>query len=127
MDFSIESDFIKKYIKKEYRERIIFELQSKKKREKGISRFSHSAPTVLNESFIPCPMTQLQDHLVALCSAQDECYMISGDTLDGHTLPLLDAVEYCQASHMAVILISSKFAVVKEEFEGGQPQVFISR
>ena len=126
MDFNIELDFIKKYIKKEYRERIIFELQSKKKREKGFSHFSHSAQTVLNDSFIPCPMTQLQDHLVALCSAQDECYMISGDTLDGHILPLHAAVEYCKASHMAVILISSKFAVVKEEFEGGQPQVFIS-
>ena len=127
MDFNIELDFIKKYIKKEYRERIIFELQSKKKREKGISHFSHSAQTVLNDSFIPCPMTQLQDHLVALCSAQDECYMISGDTLDGHILPLHDAVEYCLTSYLAVILISSKFAVVKEEAECSEPRIFISK
>ena len=126
MDFSIEIDFVKKHIKKEYQERIIFELQSKKNREKAISRFSHSSDMILKDQFVKCTMAELQNHLADSCGVKEECYMISGDTLDGHTLPLHDAVEYCQASHMAVILISSKFAVVKEEFEGGQPQVFIS-
>lgn len=126
MDFIIEIDFVKKHIKKEYQERIIFELQSKKNREKAISRFSHSSDMILKDQFVKCTMAELQNHLADSCGVKEECYMISGDTLDGHTLPLHDAVEYCQASHMAVILISSKFAVVKEEFEGGQPQVFIS-
>ena len=126
MDFSIEIDFVKKHIKKEYQERIIFELQSKKNREKAISRFSHSSDMILNDQFVKCTMAELQNHLADSCGVKEECYMISGDTLDGHILPLHDAVEYCKASHMAVILISSKFAVVKEEFEGGQPQVYIS-
>ena len=126
MDFSIEIDFVKKHIKKEYQERIIFELQSKKNREKAISRFSHSSDMILKDQFVKCTMAELQNHLADSCGVKEECYMISGDTIDGHTLPLHDAVEYCQASHMAVILISSKFAVVKEEFEGGQPQVYIS-
>lgn len=126
MDFSIEIDFVKKHIKKEYQERIIFELQSKKNREKAISRFSHSSDMILKDQFVKCTMAELQNHLADSCGVKEECYMISGDTLDGHILPLHDAVEYCQASHMAVILISSKFAVVKEEFEGGQPQVYIS-
>ena len=126
MDFSIEIDFVKKHIKKEYQERIIFELQSKKKREKAISRFSHSSEMILKDQFVKCTMAELQNHLTDSCGVKEECYMISGDTLDGHILPLHAAVEYCKASHMAVILISSKFAVVKEEFEGGQPQVFIS-
>ena len=127
MDFSIEIDFVKKHIKKEYQERIIFELQSKKNREKAISRFSHSSDMILKDQFVKCTMAELQNHLTDSCGVKEECYMISGDTLDGQILPLHDAIEYCQASHMAVILISSKFAVVKEEFEGGQPQVFISR
>ena len=126
MDFSIEIDFVKKHIKKEYQERIIFELQSKKNREKAISRFSHSSDMILKDQFVKCTMAELQNHLADSCGVKEECYMISGDTLDGHILPLHAAVEYCKASHMAVILISSKFAVVKEEFEGGQPQVFIS-
>ena len=126
MDFSIEIDFVKKHIKKEYQERIIFELQSKKNREKSISRFSHSSDMILKDQFVKCTMAELQNHLADSCGVKEECYMISGDTLDGHILPLHDAVEYCKASHMAVILISSKFAVVKEEFEGGQPQVYIS-
>ena len=126
MDFSIEIDFVKKHIKKEYQERIIFELQSKKNREKAISRFSHSSDMILKDQFVKCTMAELQNHLADSCGVKEECYMISGDTLDGHILPLHAAVEYCKASHMAVILISSKFAVVKEEFEGGQPQVYIS-
>lgn len=126
MDFSIEIDFVKKHIKKENQERIIFELQSKKNREKAISRFSHSSDMILKDQFVKCTMAELQNHLADSCGMKEECYMISGDTLDGHILPLHAAVEYCKASHMAVILISSKFAVVKEEFEGGQPQVFIS-
>ena len=126
MDFIIEIDFVKKHIKKEYQERIIFELQSKKNREKAISRFSHSSDMILKDQFVKCTMAELQNHLADSCGVKEECYMISGDTLDGHILPLHAAVEYCKTSHMAVILISSKFAVVKEEFEGGQPQVYIS-
>ena len=127
MDFSIEIDFVKKHIKKEYQERIIFELQSKKNREKAISRFSHSSDMILKDQFVKCTMAELQNHLDDSCGVKEKCYMISEDMLDGQILPLHDAVEYCKASHMAVILVSSKFAVVKEEFEGGQPQVFISR
>ena len=35
MDFSIENDFVKRAIKKDYQERIIFELQSQKHGEKS--------------------------------------------------------------------------------------------
>ena len=103
MDFSIEIDFVKKHIKKEYQERIIFELQSKKNREKAISRFSHSSDMILKDQFVKCTMAELQNHLADSCGVKEECYMISGDTLDGHILPLHAAVEYCKASHIQQI------------------------
>ena len=127
MDFSIELDFVKKYVKKEYQERIIFELQSKKNREKALSRFSHSSDMILKDLFAKCTMAEFQNHLADLCDDKEECYIISGDRLDSQTLPLHDAIHYCKTSYMAVILISSKFAAVKEEFEGGQSQVFVSK
>ncbi len=127
MNFSIEIDFVKKYIKKEYQERIIFELQSKKNREKVISRFSHSSDRILKNLFVKCTIAELQNHLADSCGVKEECYMISGDTLDGQILPLHDAVEYCLTSYMTVILIFSKFAIVKEETEYGEPRIFISK
>ena len=51
MDFSIENKFVKEYIKKEYQERLLFELQSKKHREKAIARFAHSSETILKDCF----------------------------------------------------------------------------
>ena len=51
MDFSIENDFVKRAIKKDYQERIIFELQSQKYREKAIDRLSHSPETILKDVF----------------------------------------------------------------------------
>ncbi len=127
MNFSIELDFVKKYIKKEYQERIIFELQSKKNREKAISRFSHSSDMILKDLFVKCTMAEFQNHLTDSYGVTEECYIISGDKLDGQTLPLHDAITYCKTSYMAVILISSKFAVVKEEVESKEPLIFISK
>jgi hypothetical protein len=127
VDFSIEIDFVKKHIKKEYQERIIFELQSKKNREKAISRFSHSSDMILKDQFVKCTMAELQNHLADSCGVKEECYMISEDMLDGQILPLHDAVEYCLTSYLAVILISSKFALVKEEAECSEPRIFISK
>ena len=51
MDFDIEIGFVKKYIKKEYQDRLIFELKSKKHREKAVSRFSHFSENILKNSF----------------------------------------------------------------------------
>ena len=49
MDKSIEQFFVKTYIDKDYQERLLFELNSMKKRSKALSRFSHDAETVLNK------------------------------------------------------------------------------
>lgn len=47
MNFDIEKKFVKDFIKKEYAERLNYELM--KKREKGLSRFSHNVIEIINE------------------------------------------------------------------------------
>ena len=49
MDKSIERFFVKTYIDKDCQERLLFELNSMKKRSKALSRFSHDAETVLKK------------------------------------------------------------------------------
>ena len=41
MNKSVEQFFVKTYIDKDYQERLLFELNSIKKRSKALSRFSH--------------------------------------------------------------------------------------
>lgn len=125
MDCNIESGFVKKYIKKEYQERLLFELQSKKHREKAISRFSHFSETILKKCFNSCDILELKKHLYKVYAPTEKCYIISNDENDGKTLFLTDAIECCTTSYMAMILISEKFVIVKEEYEK-KPLVLIS-
>lgn len=125
MDFDVETHFVKNSVKKEYQERILFELKSKKHREKAISRFSHSANIILNSKF---SKYSLED-LISISFQKgntENCYIISNGLHDGEHLSLEEAVKYCQQSYMTVILISSKFTAVKEEYEKSSPWVFVS-
>lgn len=126
MNLNIEITFVKKCIKKEYQDRLLFELQSKKHREKAISRFCHSAETILKNGFEKCTISDLQEYLDTDKEAINY-YIISSDLNDGNTLDSKDLVEYCKTSFMAVIAISSKIVVVKEEFEGMSPFVYINK
>ena len=126
MNLSIETAFVQKCIKKEYQDRLLFELHSKKHREKAISRFSHSAETILKKDFEKCTISDLQKYFDTDKEAISY-YIISSDLNDGNTLDTKEVAEYCQTSFMAVIAISSKIVVVKEESEGKSPFVYIHK
>ena len=125
MDFNIESKFVKEYIRKEYQERLLFELQSEKHREKAISRFSHSSETILKDCFSKSSILELKK-FYEIASTKEHCYILSNDIHDGRMLLWKDAIKYCVASYMVVILISEKTVVIKEEFEKGEPLILIS-
>lgn len=124
MDFLIECDFVKKCIKKDYQERIMFELQSKKHREKAIARFSHFPEIIVKDLFAKCTINDLNNYFGKINSTE-KCYIISGNLYDGEEILLKDAIQYFKESFMTVILITSKYAVIKEEVETGSPIVWI--
>ena len=126
MDFKTELEFVKAYIKKEYQDRLFFELQSKKHRQKAISRFSHGADEILNDHFCRLTSSELQACYCKYDIIQGECYIISDNEHDGKTLPLCDAVKYCINSYTAMVLISKKLVLVKEEVEG-TPTFYLSK
>lgn len=123
MDFSIEVFFVNNCIKTEYRERLLFELQSKKHREKAISRFAHSAETILKNGFVKTRFSDLKNCFKA--NDLEMCYVISGGLYDGDKLLFKDAIGFLNASYLPVILISSKIIMIKEEFENKQPALFL--
>ena len=124
MDINIENSFVKKCIKKEYQDRISFELQSKKHRVKALSRFAHSVENILKNGFIKMSTSEIYSYFGE--KAENEmCYIISYSKFDGEKLLLKDAINFLNASYMAVILISSTFAIIKEEFEKGNSSIYI--
>lgn len=124
MDFDIETFFVKKSIKSEYQERILFELTSKKHREKAVSRFAHSASIYLKNDFLNCDFSCFINQFVHN-KKNKTCYIISNGLYDGESLPTQEAIEFCQKSYVTVILISSNFIAIKEEVERGSPMFFV--
>ena len=125
MDVNIETNFVRTCVRKEYQDRLIFELQSNKRREKALSKFAHSSKTILQEQFVTTTMSNLRNNLSSLANSTEHCYIISGGINDGITMALRDAIKQLETSYMLVILISQNFIVVKEEAEGNTPLVML--
>ena len=120
MNKSVEQFFVKTYIDKDYQERLLFELNSIKKRSKALSRFSHDAETVLNKVLDKRIITDLSE----LHENDKAVYVISWDENDGMYIPFEDAMRYCENTNTSVILIGNSFSLIKEETETGKPKIF---
>ena len=120
MNKSVEQFFVKTYIDKDYQERLLFELNSIKKRSKALSRFSHDAETVLNKVLDKRIITDLSE----LHENDKAVYVISWDENDGMYIPFEDAMRYCENTNTSVILIGNSFSLIKEEVETGKPKIF---
>ena len=120
MDKSVEHFFVKTYIDKDYQERLLFELNSMKKRSKALSRFSHDVETVLNKVLDKRIITDLSE----LHENDKAVYVISWDENDGMYIPFEDAMRYCENTYTSVILIGNSFLLIKEEAETGKPKIF---
>ena len=119
MDVNVESGFVRDCIKKEYRERLQFELQSKKHRQKALSRFAHDCQSILQNTYQTRKASELTE-LWATVPENTPCYLISDGAGDGTTLPLSQAKVLLQNACMPLLLISSRYTVIKPDTEGGR-------
>ena len=119
MDYPFEEYFVQTFIKRVRRERLLYELTSKKKRHDGLERFCHQAEEVLDASRIIMKGEDLdrRSELLSFVSKHDEvCYMISPDPdRDDIVLSLEDAVNAAETCLDAVIIIGNGFALVYGE------------
>ena len=125
MDLRIETNFVNKCIKKAYRDRLLFELHSAKKRPKAISRFAHQCEDILQNSYTRISMVNLQSEISHKITATDQCYIISDHVHDGETITLSNGIKYCKESYTPFILIASRFIIIKPETEIGESEIYI--
>ena len=131
MDDSYEQHFVRSFIRKERRERLLYELTTPKKRYDGVSRFCHQAREFLDPAKIVMAGEDMdRDPAFArFVQAHDElCLVLSPDSfVDGQFLPLKDAVRQAVSCFDAVLIIGSTFAVVfGEVMKGGRGKYLLS-
>ena len=121
MDYSEEKYFVRAFVRKAKRERLLYELTTPGKRNAGVSRFCHQAEEFLDASKIRMAGVDLErrPEFQAFVREHDElCFVLSPEFwLDGEHRPLSEAVEMAAMSTDAVLILGSTFAVVFTEAE----------
>ena len=114
-----EEAFVQKYIVKNRRERLLFELGSPKRRYRALSRFCHQAEDLLDPDRIVLAGSNLENEpefIMFVRNHNEECEVLSPDSLiDGMRAKLKDAVREASMSSDAAVIIGSGFAVVFSE------------
>lgn len=129
MEYAEEKRFVQSFIKKNRRERLLFELTTPKKRRIGIMRFCHTAEDFLDPSKIRMQGNDLehQPEFMEFVRCHDEvCRIFSDDLwLDGY-IPLEQAVREAIACAGAVLILGKSFAVVFTEYvQGGREKYLL--
>ena len=127
MDRDVEKRFVMDYIKKNRRERIYYELTSKKKRETAIGRFCHNAPDYTDNRKIIYYGTNIEKGLAGVDMDKEKAgYIISwDDAIDGKMYEPNEAIEKMFSVGMATIVIFSAICIIKGEQEIGMAEIWI--
>ncbi len=128
-EYSIEH-FVKTFIRKNRRERLLFEL-TKEDRYDGVSRFCHQEKELLEPSRIHMEgkdMDRSQEYQRFIKQHPETCLVLSpDDSMDGQYLSLEVAVKQAEMCLDAVLILGSTFAVVyTEPVKGGRDVYLLS-
>lgn len=125
MNFALEEQFVTNYINKEYKDRLLFELNSNKKRENALSRFSHNAKDLLKKGKIQLTLTSFEQAKLQSFLKETDYYVISAIHLDGVTMTKSQVLTYLDESFGPVIVCGANIAIVKKEYEVGTDNYFL--
>lgn len=120
MDRSIEEKFVKNFVVKDKRERILYELNSLKKRREGIRRICLSG---YDNKFIVFQDSKLSDEELfaeakKFIDVNKECYVIADSSDDGKFMPFKEAfANMCEHEMSYVIICSENLVLFGEEYE----------
>ena len=129
MDYQAEQHFVQTFIRKNRRERLLFELTSPAKRYNGISRFCHQAEDLLDPAKIIMKGNGLHDlpGLQRFIHDNDEiCTVLSPQYgSEGRQMVFEDAVNTASLIPDAFLILGSTFAAVFTEPGKGGREIFV--
>lgn len=121
MNKEIEENFVNSYIIKNKRDRLLFELCGKKRRD-GIDRFSHCADNFLIEAKVKLKGQHISKDLYDVVAKANslKCYVISySEELDGKEFNKNEVLDLISNCGMPSIAIFENFAIIQTEQEQG--------
>lgn len=123
--------FCKNFVIKEKRERILYELQTPKKRKHALTLFSHKAEKIIKPSIIfaksYCSNVLDIVCLIKKVSFSEQGYMITIDKKTDQKSFHLNQVVYLgiQTGMAFIVLIDESTALIREEQSFGAPLLFL--
>jgi hypothetical protein len=131
MEHTAEQYFIQTLIRKNRRDRLLFELRTVKRRYDGLSRFCHQSEKLLDPAKVVLSGADLEfrpDFLRFTQQHNESCLILSPDPgMDNQTMQLEDAIRMAAGFHDAVIIIGNTFAIVfGEPVKGGRDKFLLS-
>ncbi len=131
MDYNAERNFVHSFIRKNRRDRLLYELTNPEKRYEGISRFCHQAGELLDRSKILMQGEDLDrrpEFSRFIREHNEICFVLSPDFyMDEQFLPLEDAVQKAVICPDAVLIMGSTFAIVfGEPMKGGRGKYLLT-
>ena len=131
MDYSEEKHFVRSFIRKERRDRLLYELTTPDKRYDGVSRFCHQARDLIDRSKILMSGQDFDGSLELqkfIKQHKGNCMILSPDSfIDESSMDLNEALEAAKMSFDASIILGDGFAVIFSEAEkGGRDRFLLS-
>ena len=116
--------FISNFIKKRYQERLRFEFESPKKRDKVMNRFCHNTISLLREDRIiysdktqfSFNRTQLKEKVLVIDMTKH---------IQGLECSLNEALQIINEEYMATLIIGKDFVYIKEELMAGEANIYL--
>ncbi len=123
--------FVRSFIKKSRRERLLYELTTPEKRYRGLDRFCHQSKDLIDPKKVILSgddMERSPEFLRFVREHDETCLVLSPDFYpNGRSMPLSDATEQALMCPDAVLVIGGTFAVIfGEAMKGGREKYLLS-
>ena len=131
INYDKEKLFVKKFITKIKADRLIFELQSEKRRRDALWRFCHGVENLIKIDLIDVKDRKMSPQdiykKIRENSNDNTGYVISLDNgIDGHEFELFEALEKSTNSGLAsIVLVGKNIVVIVAEQEHGSAEKYI--
>lgn len=125
MYFDLEEKFVNDFINPSYRDRLLFELKTSKKRLNALMRFSHNTNDLVKKDMIYSKLKKFEyDQLYNFLNGKN-FYVISFKYLNGIIMNVNEILDYISDECMPVIVCGNNNAIIKKEFEKGEDNFYL--
>lgn len=125
MNFDLEEKFVNDFINPAYRDRLLFELKSFKKRLNALMRFNHNTNDLVNKNMVYSKLKKFEYDILNNFLNGQNFYVISFKYLNGIIMNVKEVLDYISDEWMPVIVCGNNNAIIKKEFEKGVDNYYL--